>query len=404
MAQDKRDIVDNLVEISDTASKVMHPGKLVLNMLGSSVTEKKACPRPLIQSSRCTVCKANGAQVCSRCVERCPQHALSTSKDKVEISEACNGCGICVSACPSAAFSIAAFDAESLYTRIIRALISHTSAYITCEQARPTYAAQPNEIVLPCLATFDPCVLAAVMSDFSQLSVYLPQGACNSCPLKACESLFIAQISEAEKNTQQTLPLITDESQLVCEIRPDWRKEEFVESITKSVEALIAKKNPVNTVARKTQKMVHTILRNVKAYERELLSASQAPGAQLNHCFLPKRDVLFAATMARHPDLAQKVLVSRPVCDVEACTYCGACEQVCPTHAIRITQDARIKIDARFCTNCGACEAICPQQCLSATMVTLDSLLLASPPLFDDDVKAKKEAREALLAHVRERK
>jgi len=42
---------------------------------------------------------------------------------------------------------------------------------------------------------------------------------------------------------------------------------------------------------------------------------------------------------------------------------CGACGEVCPTHAIRFTDKDNIlypEIDKQYCIGCGACQLACP--------------------------------------------
>lgn len=43
-----------------------------------------------------------------------------------------------------------------------------------------------------------------------------------------------------------------------------------------------------------------------------------------------------------------------------ACTFCGACEDVCPYGAISLDSSMRPVVDAGACNGCGACEFACP--------------------------------------------
>jgi len=49
--------------------------------------------------------------------------------------------------------------------------------------------------------------------------------------------------------------------------------------------------------------------------------------------------------------------------DIEKCTACGACVDVCPTDAITVEDHAVVNEDE--CTECGACVPECPTEALS---------------------------------------
>lgn len=49
--------------------------------------------------------------------------------------------------------------------------------------------------------------------------------------------------------------------------------------------------------------------------------------------------------------------------DVEKCTGCGNCSEVCPVEAIAVNDKA--KIDADTCVDCGTCVDECPVQAIT---------------------------------------
>ena len=60
----------------------------------------------------------------------------------------------------------------------------------------------------------------------------------------------------------------------------------------------------------------------------------------------------------------QKVGTIGAKVDVERCTGCGACVDVCPTEAISLG-NGRAVIDASACTACGLCVQECPTDAIS---------------------------------------
>ena len=50
--------------------------------------------------------------------------------------------------------------------------------------------------------------------------------------------------------------------------------------------------------------------------------------------------------------------------DMELCTGCGACVEVCPVDAIAV-RDGKAHIDAEECVECGVCQGECPTDAIS---------------------------------------
>jgi len=50
--------------------------------------------------------------------------------------------------------------------------------------------------------------------------------------------------------------------------------------------------------------------------------------------------------------------------NVELCTGCGTCVDVCPVEAITIEKDKAV-IDADSCVDCGTCVDECPVEAIS---------------------------------------
>ena len=49
--------------------------------------------------------------------------------------------------------------------------------------------------------------------------------------------------------------------------------------------------------------------------------------------------------------------------DIETCTGCGNCVEVCPADAITI-EDGIAVVDEEACTDCGACANECPVEAI----------------------------------------
>ena len=50
--------------------------------------------------------------------------------------------------------------------------------------------------------------------------------------------------------------------------------------------------------------------------------------------------------------------------DLEKCTGCGTCAEVCPVEAIEVKDD-KAKVNEEECVDCGTCVEECPEGALS---------------------------------------
>jgi len=50
--------------------------------------------------------------------------------------------------------------------------------------------------------------------------------------------------------------------------------------------------------------------------------------------------------------------------DVETCTGCGSCVDICPVEALTLEND-KAKVDEDTCVDCGTCVDECPVEAIS---------------------------------------
>ena len=54
-----------------------------------------------------------------------------------------------------------------------------------------------------------------------------------------------------------------------------------------------------------------------------------------------------------------------PEIDIETCTGCGECVEVCPTEVFEIQDGKSVIVQPEECIECGACVDACPEECIT---------------------------------------
>lgn len=56
----------------------------------------------------------------------------------------------------------------------------------------------------------------------------------------------------------------------------------------------------------------------------------------------------------------KEICIPKPTVDIRLCKRCGACEEVCPSNAISLS-DTKLKINYGRCIRCYCCQEVCPE-------------------------------------------
>lgn len=402
---EKRDLLDDIIDIQQDLKAVGNPLGQIANTLAMQPDEVPVWnpadfkERPRAATVYCTSCKSNDSTTCDRCVRVCPKGAITVDDKAIEIDDTCIKCGLCVSACPSECFHTKELGARRLYDRIAGAAASHETAYVTCTRALGRLP-EENEVVLPCVGVVPSEVWFSVMAKFDNVSVFLPLGICDRCRTTTGEEAYCDLIARAETWAGYGLDLVVDESDLAHEMRRSWQRKEFVDSIMKSGEALISRTNPVLTAARRVNNMLKAHKKQIDALQGQMDKALGTTNTHRKRRLLTDRRKLVMGALQKQPQLAENIDLYAPMCDPALCTLCGACEQVCPTHTIDITEDGKWTCAPEYCIQCGACEHVCPTGAIEYEFADAEDLVL--PDVQEKDRKEKEAEQKAELERLKE--
>ena len=368
MAQ-KRDLIDDLIDIKSDWQALSNPVADVANALAAKPEEIKTWnpadykERPRANVIPCVTIQGKDEKLCTKCVDACPVNALDLSDGSIEIADTCRKCGLCSSVCPSECFTTFQTTPRKLYERIARAATAFEHAYVTCTRALGRLP-EGNEVVLPCVGAVPPEVWYAIMSDYGNVSVYLPLGICDRCRNVTGEQVYVEAIGEAEELSGKGLGLEVSERDLDRTKNHAFERKEFMDSIAKQGMAAIGTVNPAVAVARSITRKLDENTKRINALTHAI-EGSTPPTVTHRRRVLTQRRQLVLATLQKHPKYAVRLSPKRPVCDAERCNLCGDCAAVCPTRACQLTEDGVVSVEPSYCIECGACLGVCKQKALS---------------------------------------
>lgn len=63
-----------------------------------------------------------------------------------------------------------------------------------------------------------------------------------------------------------------------------------------------------------------------------------------------------------------------PIIDLQRCTGCGLCADLCPTHAVEVQARKAVIVRPTDCTFCEVCESYCPEEAIERpfTIIFMD--------------------------------
>lgn len=400
---EERDFLDDLIDIQDSLQVLSNPLDALMGSLSIDPnTDKPFEPMdykeiPWSNANRCLRCASGKAEACSRCLDICPVNCIDIHNQSVRIEdEACLQCGLCVAACPTETFNTRRHTSRMLYDQVARAASAYEQCYITCTRA---LARKPegNEICLPCVGMLSADIWFSILTDFDNVSVYLPLGVCDRCRTTTGEEAYTQAIATAEEWTGATVGLEVDGNNLNHNFTRAYIRSQFISNAMNGAERLVSASTPILAGAKAIADRINTHARSLDKLQTQLDDVMGLRTTDMRQSMLTQDRRLVMGALQHDPDLAPYVKLEAPIWDSSKCTVCGDCKNTCTTHAINIDERGKLTIKMPFCVNCGACEIVCPEPG-ALTMVPMDT-----SELVVRDRKAEETERLEALARRKAR-
>lgn len=400
---EERDFLDDLIDIQDSLQVLSNPLDALMGSLSIDPNSDKPFEPmdykeiPWSNANRCLRCASGKAEACSRCLDVCPANCIDIHNQSVRIDdEACLQCGLCVAACPTETFNTRRHTSRMLYDQVARAASAYEQCYITCTRA---LARKPegNEICLPCVGMLSADIWFSILTDFDNVSVYLPLGVCDRCRTTTGEEAYTQAIATAEEWTGATVGLEVDGNNLNHNFTRAYIRSQFISNAMNGAERLVSASTPVLAGAKAIADRINSHARSLDKLQTQLDDVMGLRTTDMRQSMLTQDRRLVMGALQHDPELAPYVKLEAPIWDSSKCTVCGDCKNTCTTHAIDIDERGKLTIKMPFCVNCGACEIVCPEPG-ALTMVPMNT-----SELVVRDRKAEETERLEALARRKAR-
>ncbi len=404
------DLIDDLMDIQkefrDMGDEMSGVGQEMneqtASIRGTTITQSaepvwapsdyKVIPKP--NSGMCVKVKDIDAS-CDMCMQICPSDAIEIDDDGALniINDRCRKCGLCVAACPTDAMVSSIHSPRALYDKIIKAAELNNMVYVTCTRALG-HIPEAGEIVVPCVGCISAEVWYAILCEYANIGIYLPNGICDACRTVTGEEFYTEQISLGESWSGEVVDLEMRESDMDLTADHQAERRQFMNSSLKSLGMTASSITPMTSRLTRATQAIANSTKRINDLQRALNVIAGTKHTEKKRIVTNTRQ-LFLMALASHPETAENIVFDMPTV-TEDCDLCGQCADACPTKAIDVDEDG-VSILSTHCVACALCADICPQGAIVFEELPGEVLVI------DDGTAAKKQEEEEKRAEQRER-
>lgn len=293
-------------------------------------------PQIKFEQKKCLKARFSG-YVCDKCNKICPCQAIEGG-DKIRvIEEKCEACGLCAGICPGEAFSLEQPNYAELVAEVR-------------EKQRITLACQKTQLLgactIPCLGYLPEILLMGFVLSSHQVRILHDTRKCADCSRQAGELIEerLSRVKEVACAVGKGEVLLIDNG----EQEETVSRGEFFAFLKDRTKAL-AHRLPIPFIE--------------KIHKKET-----------NKKFLPASRKMFLLMVGKGLSSQESVALSGgnwPFSQIQVnnqCNGCGDCTRFCPTGALKLEDNEKVKALMHtpiWCITCGLCMTKCPRKAIS---------------------------------------
>lgn len=317
-------------------------------MLGSMKIINYLDYRPKYDVDKCVKSKSSKS-ACDKCYEACPYNAIELYRKGIKITDKCNYCGICASYCPSNAIA----DGGRRFCR------NKDEIYVVCSQQEKEDIKDQN-IKVDCLRAFSTKMLLNLyIRGIRKININVDK--CKDCTYshKIEEELAFANEILEELNK----PLIKIEEMEVDMIYDGLKISETTKS-----EQTVDRRNFFKQLAKEVFSVGYELAPPAMKEDSwegliqiiKKLETEETKGLSLYNVHIDNSKCIECnACIKLCPEKVWKTIDDGLETEAYNCNGCGLCKDICPTKAIDIEKDVRIrefKLEKNELKTCNICE------------------------------------------------
>ncbi|MGD8188500.1 4Fe-4S binding protein [Brevibacillus ginsengisoli] len=316
-----------------------------------------------IQKDVCTRLKST-ASTCTLCMDNCPSNSISITATEIQKTN-CMECGICGIVCPTNAFSWKHPSFKRMLEQAELQFVDEGRVYIYC--SNQLFSEPVTGVKVPCLAAIPWEVWMSMLVSYPSLSIYLPEGSCQTCEVTTGEQIWSEQLGRAEALCQKKVTRSLSIEKTNRDNSYDSSRRQFLQlafhELRESGKEVIKEylgETPNQRLA-EIPEISEEIRKKKAEFVEKILKESR-------YSYVERRKILMHQ-LKQDQELMQRTIVKLPVIN-DSCDRCGACAILCPTQALRMVESENgvgreIRLQPVTCVECGLCEEVCWEKNIS---------------------------------------